>query len=96
MEETQSNELFTTAEIMFATGLTRGKITNRAKALGFDRTGRGYTLDQVMKIVTCGQHRLDKDKAKVLRGMLNVRLDEENYPLAIRSVGDRGELVQLA
>ena len=46
-----------------------------------------------MKIVTFGQYRLDKDKAKVLRGMLNMRLDDENYPLAIRSVGGREELV---
>ena len=45
-------KLYTTAEIMLATGLERGTITNRAHRMGFERTGFGYTATQVLAIIT--------------------------------------------
>ena len=76
--------LYTTAEIMMATGLGRGTITNRAKRLGFDRNGRGYTFEQVKQMTTCTSHRADRQKASKLREMLNNTYADECWPLRIQ------------
>lgn len=88
------NKLYGTAEIMIATGLGRGTITNRAKKLGFERNGKGYSFDQVMKMVTLGTSRADKQKALELRGMLNNTFKEECWPLKINVVHHQARLEQ--
>ena len=77
--------LYTTAEIMLATGMGRGTITNRAMRLGFDRTGLGYTADQVLKIIMAPleSHRKSEQAACELRERLNTMIAEENIPIGI-------------
>jgi len=90
----EPNELFSTKEIEIATGLQRGTITNRAKLLGFERTGRGYTQDQVYEIVTyCRQHSADRQKAKRLRSLLIDRLEDDGLPMSILSEDGEGAIV---
>lgn len=83
MEE--PGKLFTTAEIMLATGLGRGTITNRARKLGFERNGVGYTSVQVLKIVTqpLEIHRKSEENAMELRENLNQMFEENGLPMAI-------------
>ena len=94
MERTPNNELFTTAEILIATGLGRGTITNRAKKLGIPRTGRGYNFEQIMKMVTLGSSRADKQKALDLRERLNNTFAEECWPLKISVTRNTARLEQ--
>lgn len=79
------DKLYTTAEIMLATGLPRGTVTNRAKRLGFKRNGTGYTSDQVFKIVTqpLQVHRKSEENAMELREDLNRMIEENNIPMRI-------------
>lgn len=83
----EKNALYTTAEIMLATGLGRGTITNRAKRMGIDRTGMGYTVEQIVAMITypLQMHRKSEQAAEELRGILNERLENENIPMAIVS-----------
>lgn len=103
-DETGST-LYSTAEIMLATGLPRGTITNRAKKFGFDRTGMGYTAEQVLAIITMPMqiHRKSESMAVELRETLNEMLKQLDMPMAIVPKGDgeymveywrRGKLVQ--
>lgn len=82
--------LYTTAEITLATGLQRGTITNRAKRLGFERTGFGYTADQVLAIITqpLVSHRKSEAAAMELRERLNGMIREAGYPMSIVSRKD--------
>lgn len=91
-------KLYTTAEIMLATGLPRGTITNRAKALGFDRTGMGYTADQVVAMIMRPMHlhRRDEKNADELRGVLNERLKEMGAPMQIVPRADGSYTMQYA
>ena len=77
--------LYTTAEIMLATGLGRGTITNRAKKLGFKRNGIGYTVEQIIAILSVPLqiHRKSEETAMQLRETLNERFAAENIPMAI-------------
>ena len=81
----QSEKLFTTSEITLATGLPRGTITNRAKTLGFDRTGCGYTTAQVLAMVTMPMqiHRRSEERATELRESLNEMLAQLDLPMEI-------------
>ena len=86
MESNNDQEtLFTTAEIILATGLPRGTITNRAKYLGFDRTGHGYTAAQVLAMVIMPMelHRRDERRATELRAMVNKMLKRLDLPMEI-------------
>ena len=78
-------KLYTTAEIMLATGLPRGTVTTRAKRLGFKRNGTGYTAEQVFKIVTTPLqvHRKSEENALELREDLNRMIEENNIPMRI-------------
>lgn len=78
-------KLYTTAEIMLATGLQRGTITNRAARLGFKRSGTGYTAEQIFKIVTVPLqiHRKSEENALELRERLNEMIAENNIPMGI-------------
>lgn len=78
-------KLYTTAEIMLATGLQRGTITNRAVRLGFKRNGTGYTSEQIFKIVTVPLqiHRKSEENALELRERLNEMIAENNIPMGI-------------
>ena len=80
-----SEKLYTTAEIMLATGLQRGTITNRAARLGFKRSGTGYTAEQIFKIVTVPLqiHRRSEENALELRERLNRMIAENNIPMGI-------------
>ena len=80
----EPEKLFSTAEIMLATGLGRGTITNRAKTLGFERTGFGYTESQIVKIISLPleSHRKSEQEALELRERLNKRIAEEGLPMA--------------
>ncbi len=82
--------LYTTAEIMLATGLQRGTVTNRAKRLGFERTGFGYTADQVLAIITqpLTSHRKSEAAAMELRERLNGMIRDAGYPMSIVSNKD--------
>ena len=79
--------LYTTAEIMLATGIGRGTITNRAKRLRFKRNGVGYTVDQIIAILTVPLqiHRKCEETAMQLRETLNERFAAENIPMAVVS-----------
>lgn len=79
------DKLYTTAEIMLATGLPRGTITTRAMRLGFKRNGIGYTSDQIFQIVTqpLQLHRKSEENALELREELNHRIEENNLPMRI-------------
>lgn len=83
-------KLYTTAEIMLATGMGRGTITNRAKRLGMKRTGFGYTSEQVLRIVTQPMlsHRKSEAAAMELREKLNAMIEEAGYPMCIVSNKD--------
>lgn len=85
MSEGNQKKLFTTAEITLATGLPRGTITNRARKLGFERTGQGYTSDQVLSMVMMPMilHRRDENRADELRNTLNEMLSELDMPMEI-------------
>ena len=80
-----SEKLYTTAEIMLATGLQRGTITSRALRLGFKRNGTGYTADQIFRIVTVPLqiHRKSEENALELRERLNEMIAENNIPMGI-------------
>lgn len=80
-----NEKLYSTAEIMMATGVGRGTVTSRAMRLGYKRDGRGYTVDQVLAIITAPleSHRKSEAAAMELREKLNERLEEENIPIAI-------------
>ena len=80
-----SEKLYTTAEIMLATGLQRGTITNRAVRLGFKRNGTGYTAEQIFQIVTVPLqiHRKSEENALELRERLNEMIAENNIPMWI-------------
>lgn len=80
-----NEKLYTTAEIMLATGLQRGTITNRAFTLGFERNGKGYTAQQVLQIVTMPlqRHRKSEEAAIELRERLNKMIVENGIPMAI-------------
>ena len=84
MEE-QTETLYSTAEIMLATGMQRGTITNRAAKLGFDRNGFGYTAEQVLKILTAPleSHRKSMQAAMELREKLNGMIEDEKLPIRI-------------
>lgn len=81
----EPEKLFSTAEIMLATGLGRGTITSRAKTLGFERTGFGYSEAQIIKIITLPleSHRRSEQEALELREKLNKRIAEEGIPMSI-------------
>lgn len=83
MEGTE--KLYSTAEIMLATGLQRGTITNRAHQLGFERNGFGYTAEQVLKIITrpLESHRKSEEAAMELRTKLNEMIQERDIPMGI-------------
>lgn len=85
----EGSELYTTAEIMLATGLPRGTITSRAKLLHYDRNGIGYTAEQVYKIVTYLHelHRKNETQAMKLRNRLNDMLKENGVPIEIAEDG---------
>ena len=77
--------LYSTAEIMMATGMERGTITNRAKKLGFERNGYGYTAEQVMRIMLqpLESHRKSEEAALELREILNRKIQEMGLPMGI-------------
>ena len=81
----EGSDIYTTAEIMLATGLPRGTITSRAKLLRYERNGIGYTADQVYRIVTytLELHRKNEKKATKLRNRLNEMLEENGVPFGI-------------
>ena len=83
----EKEKLYSTAEIGLATGMGRGTITNRAKKLGFERNGFGYTEDQVLQMITLPleSHRKCEREAIDLRARLNRRFEDENIPIAIVS-----------
>lgn len=85
-------DIYTTAEIEMATGLPRGTITTRAKLLGYERDGRGYTAQQVYGIVTYLHeiHRKSDIQATRLRDELNRMLADNNMPILI-AVDENGE-----
>lgn len=85
MAENDADLLYTTAEIMLATGLPRGTVTSRALRLGFERNGIGYTADQVLKIITqpLEIHRKCEENALELRERLNTMIEDNNLPMAI-------------
>lgn len=85
-------DIYTTAEIEMATGLPRGTITTRAKLLGYERDGRGYTAQQVYSIVTYLHelHRKSDVQATKLRKELNNMLTANNMPILIE-VNDEGK-----
>lgn len=78
-------KLYTTADVMLATGLGRGTITNRAKTLGFERNGFGYTEEQIVRIITLPleSHRKSEQEAMELRERLNKRIAEDGIPMSI-------------
>lgn len=79
--------LYTTAEIMLATGVGRGTVTNRAAKLGYKRNGQGYTLDQLLAIITLPimSHRKSESMAMELREKLNERMEKDGIPMAVVS-----------
>lgn len=81
----EPEKLYTTAEIMLATGLQRGTVTNRALKLGFERNGVGYTAMQVLQIITqpLEIHRRNEENAMELRERLNRMITEGELPMAI-------------
>ena len=81
----EGSDIYTTAEIMLATGLPRGTITSRAKLLHYERNGIGYTADQVYRIVTytLELHRKNEERAKKLRNRLNEMLKESGAGMEI-------------
>lgn len=81
----EKDKLYTTAEIMLATGLQRGTVTNRAHTLGFERNGQGYTAQQVLQIVTMPlqRHRKSEEAAIELRERLNRMIEDNGIPMAI-------------
>lgn len=81
----KDEKLYTTAEIMLATGLQRGTITNRAVRLGFNRNGTGYTAEQIFQIVTVPLqvHRKSEENALELRERLNSMIADSNLPMGI-------------
>ena len=80
-----SEKLYSTAEIMLATGVGRGTVTNRAKKLGFKRDGKGYTAEQAFQIVTLPlmSHRKSEESAMELRDTLNQMIEEKGVPMCI-------------
>lgn len=78
-------KLYTTAEVVLATGLQRGTITSRALRLGFKRNGTGYTAEQIFQIVTVPLqvHRKSEENAMELRDVLNGMIQENNIPMGI-------------
>ena len=84
-DKAEDTKLYTTAEIMLATGLQRGTITNRVVRLGFKRNGTGYTAEQIFKIVTVPLqiHRKSEENAMELRERLNSMIAESNLPIGI-------------
>lgn len=76
---------YTTAEVMLATGVGRGTVTNRAKKLGFKRDGTGYTAEQVLEIIAMPLmvHRKSEEMAMELRGKLNDMFREKNIPMGV-------------
>lgn len=85
MNTGKGDALYTTAEIMLATGLGRGTITNRALRLGYERNGKGYTVDQVIQIITVPLqiHRKSEAAAMELREKLNERFQKDDISMAI-------------
>lgn len=83
--EKDSERLYTTAEIMLATGVGRGTVTNRAVKLGFKRDGQGYTAEQAFQIVTLPiiSHRKSEEAAMELRERLNQMIKESGAPMCI-------------
>lgn len=83
--ERLDEKIYTTAEIELATGLPRGTITSRAKRLGFERNGVGYTEDQIFKIITgpLELHRMCEEHAIELREAMRIRIEKEQLPMAI-------------
>lgn len=81
----EGSGLYTTAEIMLATGLPRGTVTSRAKLLHYERNGLGYTADQVYEIITypLQLHRKNEERAKNLRDRLNEMLKENGAGMEI-------------
>ena len=81
----EGSNVYTTAEIMLATGLPRGTITGRAKLLHYESNGIGYTAEQVYKIVTYLHelHRKNEKQATKLRNRLNEMLKENGIPMGI-------------
>lgn len=89
--------LYTTAEIMKATGVGRGIITGRAKRLGIPRTGQGYTEDQVMRILTMDvqKHRKSESVVTELREIINRRMKDAGIPMAIIKVSGEWMLTKV-
>ena len=76
---------YTTSEVVLATGLGRGTVTNRALKLGYKRDGQGYTLEQVLSIITLPLqiHRTSEQNAKELRERLNDRFAKDRIPMGV-------------
>ncbi len=81
--ETDKEKLYSTAEIMLATGVGRGTITNRALKLGYVRDGQGYTAEQVFQILTIPlqNHRRSEEAAMELRETLNQMIEDSGIPM---------------
>lgn len=80
-----TDKLYTTAEIVMATGLPRGTITTRAKRMGFERNATGYTEAQVLAMILqpLELHRKSEANALELRERLNQQFLDINVPMTI-------------
>ena len=93
----ENDMLYTTAEIMKATGVGRGIITGRATRLCIPRTGQGYTEDQVLRILTMDvqKHRKSESIVTELREIINRRLKADDIPMAIIKVSGEWMLTKV-
>lgn len=96
-DNNDKEQLYTTAEIMLATGLSRGTITSRAKYLGFKRTGFGYTREQIVMIINypMEQHRKEAKIAEKLRDDLNRMLKEQGASAEITNEDNKPTVTYL-
>lgn len=87
-----SDERFTPTEIIMATGIGRGSISDRALRLGLSRDGKGYTLEEVYKIIAYvpNRRKAAQDKAERLRNRLTDMLKTDNSPVSIEK-NEKGE-----
>ena len=86
MADNDEDRLYTSAEIVLATGVSRQTLRNRAKILGFNTSsGSGYTAAQVLAVITMPiqLHRKNEENAMELREKLNRMFEENGLPMAI-------------
>lgn len=83
LDELTMEPLYTTSEIMMVTGLGRGTITNRAVKYGFLRNGKGYTVEQIMTMLTEPKRhpRNSQKMANELREKLTREIVRRNLPM---------------